>query len=273
MKANLFDITQPLVMGILNLTPDSFFDGGKYTISNAALEQVEMMIQEGASIIDIGAISSRPGAEFVDMETEKERILPILIEIRKRFPDTLISIDTFRSEIARVVVSEGADIINDIAGGSMDNNMLDTIADLDIPYIMMHMKGTPQNMQNNPRYENVTEEINSYFHERIVHLNKLGFEKIILDPGFGFGKTIEHNYEILAKFKSFKFYGYPVLSGVSRKSMIYKVLNNTAQEALNGTSVINTISLMNGASILRVHDVKEAVECIKLYQKMTESVS
>lgn len=253
-------------MGVLNVTPDSFYDGGKYETENKIIKRAGQIINEGASIIDIGAYSSRPGAENISSEEELKRLNKSLQVIRKNFPDAIISVDTFRSEIARTVVKDyEVDIINDIAAGKADNKMLDTIAELRVPYIMMHMKGTPQNMQINPVYDNLIEEIVKYFSERLQKIKLLGICDVIIDPGFGFGKTLEHNYEILNKLDNFRIFELPILVGLSRKSMIYKALGTSPADALNGSTSLNTIALMKGADILRVHDVKEAVEVVKLF--------
>ncbi|MCF8231107.1 MAG: dihydropteroate synthase [Bacteroidales bacterium] len=264
MKKRILDSSEPLVMGILNITPDSFYDGGKYTTEKEWMQKAEEIVTEGGRIIDLGAISTRPGAKEIPEKDEKERLLPALRSIRKEYPDTLISVDTYRSNIAQMAVEEGADMINDISGGTMDQNMFSTISKLEVPYIIMHIKGTPQNMQQNPDYDDVIEEIATFFRNQILQLNELGFDDILLDPGFGFGKSISHNYRILRKLRSFSVMGYPVVAGLSRKSMINRVLNVGPEEALNGTTILNTIALNNGASILRVHDVKEAVEAIAL---------
>lgn len=256
----------PLVMGILNLTSDSFFDGNNYNTEKKIITQVEKMITEGAGIIDVGAQSSRPGAKIQVEEDELERLLPALKIIVKNFPSTLISVDTFRAAIAQQAVDCGATIINDISGGTMDTKMFSTIAHLKVPYVLMHIQGTPTTMQLNPTYQNVVEEVNLFFKKQIETLNNLGVKQLILDPGFGFGKTLEHNFDLLKNFSTFKTYGYPLLAGLSRKSMINKVINTKPEEALNGTSVLNTIALLNGAAMLRVHDVKQAVETIKLTQ-------
>jgi dihydropteroate synthase len=261
--------SSPLVMGILNITPDSFYDGGNYLSETNYLAQTEKMILEGADIIDIGAYSTRPGAEDISEEEELKRIVPVISVIKNKFPKTIISVDTFRANIAEKAVSAGASIINDISGGQFDNNMFATVAKLQVPYVLMHIKGTPKTMQVNPEYNNVTDEVLTYFEERINELKKLGFQKIILDPGFGFGKTIEHSYQLLTDLEKFNELRYPVLVGVSRKSMIHKVLNTTAQNALNGTTVLNTIAIQKGAKILRVHDVKEANEVVKLCAYLT----
>jgi dihydropteroate synthase len=254
-------------MGILNVTPDSFYDGGMYHSEKDLLMHVDKMINEGATIIDIGAISTKPGAEEISEEQELEKLLQTLNLIVNHFPDTIISVDTYRSKIAKSVLENGAHIINDISGGTFDNNMFSVIAEYNSPYIMMHIQGTPKDMQKNPQYKNVVAEIKLFFEQQLSKLNKLGITKnIILDPGFGFGKTLEHNYKLLKHLKSFEDLGYPILAGVSRKSMINKVLKSNPQKALNGTTVLNTIALINAANILRVHDVKEAMEAINLVE-------
>lgn len=263
-KGQLIDLSSPKVMGILNVTPDSFYDGGLYKDDSKILNQVEKMLSEGATFIDVGAYSSRPNAGYVSEDEELKRILPIINLILKKFPETLLSIDTFRSKVAKQCIEVGACLINDISAGKLDNNMLQTVANLNVPYVMMHMKGNPQNMQQQIEYDNLTKDILFYFSERIEAAKNLGIVDIIIDPGFGFSKTLEQNFELLKQLELFKMIDKPLLSGVSRKSMIYKTLETSAQEALNGTSVLNTISLQKGASILRVHDVKEAIECIKL---------
>jgi len=268
-KGDLFDLSEPKIMGILNITQDSFYDGGKYSSSEEIIAQVTKMNNEGADIIDIGAYSSRPGAVDISTKEEINKLTSILDTIRNEFPDLIISVDTFRSEVAKEVVNNfSVDIINDISAGKLDPTMFELIADLNIPYVMMHMIGSPQNMQDNPQYENVVKSVMSYFEEKINKLRSLGVKDVIIDPGFGFGKTIEHNYQLLNYLDNFKIFELPILVGVSRKSMIYKALDLTAEEALNGTSVLNTIALLNGANILRVHDVKEAKETIKLTSKL-----
>ncbi len=258
-------------MGILNITSNSFFDGGKYKTQKDILIQCEKMLSEGAAIIDIGAVSTRPGADKVSEENEIARLLPVLKIIRKYLSDTIISIDTYRSSIAEIVIDNGADIINDISGGNFDDRMFETIAKLKVPYIIMHIKGTPQNMQLNPTYKNVVKEIKDFFFKKIEELKTIGVNNIIIDPGFGFGKTVEHNYQILNHLDTFKSLGVPVLAGLSRKSMINKVLNTKPKDALNGTTVLNTIALLKGTDILRVHDVKEAIEVIKIVSELNES--
>lgn len=259
-----FDLSQPKVMGILNITPDSFYDGGNYLTVKDAINQVEKMIAEGAAMIDIGAQSTRPQATFISAEEETNRLLPLLKIIRKEFPTIHLSIDTFHAAVAEKAIAEGADIINDISGGTMDAAMFSVIAKNNTPYVLMHIQGNPENMQQAPSYKNVVEEVDAFFTKQIEKLHQLGATKIILDPGFGFGKNIAHNYALLKQLSIFKKHQLPILVGVSRKSMINKVLNIKAADALNGTTVLNTIALLNGASILRVHDVKEAVEAVKL---------
>ncbi|MAU37125.1 MAG: dihydropteroate synthase [Flavobacteriales bacterium] len=251
-------------MGILNITTDSFYDGGKYIDNDKIISRCRIMLEEGASIIDIGAQSSKPGSSQISSEEELIKLIPTIKLLKNTFKDIILSIDTFWANTAKKCVSVGADIINDISAGEIDDAMFSTIAELNVPYIIMHMKGTPKNMQKNPSYNDVTKEIVSYFREKISKLNKLGFYKIIIDPGFGFGKTIQHNYQLLNNLNDLTHLKLPILIGVSRKSMIYNLLGTTPQKALNGTSVINTIALQNGANILRVHDVKEAYECIKI---------
>ena len=263
-KGTLIDLSSPKVMGILNLTPDSFYDGGQHKNEKYILKHVEKMLSEGATFIDIGAYSSRPNADHVSEKEELKRILPIVGLLFNEFPEILISIDTFRSEVAKQSIEAGAALINDISAGKLDDNMLKTIADLHVPYIMMHMRGTPQTMQKQTKYDDLLKDILFYFSERLAQAKQLGIIDIIVDPGFGFAKTLEQNFELLNKLELFKMIEKPLLVGISRKSMIYKALETSAKEALNGTSVLNTVSLQKGASILRVHDVKEAMECIKL---------
>ena len=267
-KGQLIDLVSPKVMGILNVTPNSFFDGGKFKTESVILSQVEKMLSDGATFIDIGAYSSKPSAEFVSEKEELQRIVPVVNLILEKFPDCLISIDTFRSEVAKVCLENGAAIINDISAGNLDNKMLETIAKYNVPYIMMHMRGTPQTMQTMANYDNIVKEMLFYFSQRIAEARSLGINDLIIDPGFGFAKTLEQNYEVLQKLELFEMLELPLLAGFSRKSMIYKTLNSNAQEALNGTSVLNTIALTKGAKILRVHDVKEAMECVTLFNKL-----
>lgn len=264
-KGQLIDLSTPKVMGILNVTPNSFFDGGKYKNESEIRSQVEKMLNDGATFIDIGAYSSKPNADFVSEAEELNRIVPIVNLILEHFPETLISIDTFRSEVAMACIENGAALINDISAGNLDDKMLETIAKYNVPYIMMHMRGTPQTMQTMTNYENIVKEILFYFSEKIAKARSLGINDLIIDPGFGFAKTAEQNYEVLQKFDLFSMLELPILAGFSRKSMIYKPLNSNAESALNGTTTLNTIGLIKGAKILRVHDVKEAMECVTLY--------
>jgi dihydropteroate synthase len=254
----------PLVMGIINITPDSFYDGGKYISTENAIEQVEKLLLEGADIIDLGAASTRPGAELINPEDELNRLLPILDAIIIKHPNAVISIDTLRSEVAVECVKHGADIINDISGGILDEKMLDNVAKLNVPYIIMHMQGTPQNMQVDPSYNNVVTEVYDFLNSGVVAARAAGIKQIVVDPGFGFGKTVEHNYLLLRNLIKFKELGLPILAGVSRKSMINKVLNTKPENALTGTIALNTLAILQGANILRVHDVKEAKQVIKL---------
>lgn len=268
-KGQLIDLSIPKVMGILNVTPNSFFDGGKYKNEDEIISQVDKMLSEGATFIDIGAYSSKPSAEFVTEQEEVDRIVPAIELILKHFPLALLSIDTFRAEVAKASIESGAAIINDIAAGGLDDKMFEVIAHYNVPYIMMHMRGNPQTMQSLTQYEDIVKEMMFYFSEKVKKARSLGINDLILDPGFGFAKTTEQNFEVLQKMELFNLLELPVLAGVSRKSMIYKTLDSTAQEALNGTTVINTIALTKGAKILRVHDVKEAMECITLVNKLS----
>ena len=265
-KGKLIDLSHPKVMGILNLTPNSFYDGGKYKDESQVLNQVEKMLHDGAAFIDVGAYSSKPNAEFVSEKEELNRLLPIIDILLEQFPSILLSVDTFRSQVAKKAVENGVAIVNDISAGKLDEQMIETVAKLNVPYIMMHMKGNPQTMQSLANYEDVVKEMIFYFSERIQVARSFGMNDIIIDPGFGFAKTLEQNYEVLQKLDLFSMIELPLLAGVSRKSMIYKTLENSPEEALNGTTVLNTIALQKGAKILRVHDVKEAVECVKLMQ-------
>jgi dihydropteroate synthase len=258
------DLSSPKVMGVLNLAPDSFYDGGKFSTPTGRLARVEQMLAEGAAIIDIGAVSSRPGARGISESGELKRLIPPLKHIRKQFPQAILSVDTCRPLVAERAAAEGADMINDIYGGTFDATMPAVIARLGIPCILMHMQGTPGTMQNQPQYGNVVAEISAFLLRQIRTYHGFGFNRLLIDPGFGFGKTIAHNLEILKNLKSFHFLGYPVVAGLSRKSMIQKILGVSAQEALNGTTVLHTIALLNGASILRVHDVKDAVQAVRL---------
>lgn len=262
----LLDLSKPITMGIINATPDSFFDGGLTNSVEMAHKQAEKMLQDGASILDIGGQSSRPGAEQLKAEEELKRILPIVQEIKKSFPDSILSIDTFHSSVAKECVEAGANIINDISSGEIDNNMLPTVSKLQVPYFLMHKKGTSKNMQDNPKYTNVLEEVFHYLLNKVKECREAGIVDLVIDPGFGFGKTQEHNFNLLKNLSSFNLLNYPILAGLSRKSMIYKSLETTPQEALNGTTALHMLALHNGAKILRVHDIKEAMECINLYQ-------
>ena len=254
-------------MGILNVTPNSFYDGGKYSLEADVLSQVGKMLDEGATFIDIGAYSSKPNAEFVSEEEEANRLVPIIQLIMSHFPEALLSIDTFRSKIASIGIENGAALINDISAGSLDEKMMEVIAKYNVPYIMMHMRGTPQTMQSLTNYENIVKEMLLYFSEKVTKARSLGINDLIIDPGFGFAKTLDQNYEVLQNLELFQMLDLPILAGISRKSMVYKPLGLTADDALNGTTVLNTIALSKGANILRVHDVKEAVECVTLYGK------
>ena len=268
-NGSLLDLSQPRVMGILNVTPDSFYAGSRTQTEAEIVRRVKQIVSEGAAIIDIGAYSSRPNADNVSAREEMERLrmgLKILFEIQ---PDAVVSVDTFRADVARMCVEEyGVAIINDIAAGEMDANMFHTVAALNVPYIMMHIQVTPQSMQQHPHYDNLLKEVFLYFARKVQQLRDLGVKDIILDPGFGFGKTMEHNYELLSHLEEFRIFELPLLVGVSRKSMIYRLLDITPQEALNGTTVLDTICLLKGADILRVHDVKEAVETVRIVQAM-----
>jgi dihydropteroate synthase len=262
----IIDFSVPRVMGILNITPDSFYDGGKYVSEKEILERASSMLSEGADIIDVGAYSSRPGAHDLTPGEEKDRLRRALIPIRQSFPHAVISVDTFRAAIAEFAVENfGAGIINDISAGQLDENMLSAAGAMKIPFILMHMRGTPQNMQKDPKYQDITRELLEYFAQRVAAARKSGIDDLIIDPGFGFGKTMQHNYTLLRELQLFSVLGLPVMVGLSRKSMIYKALRLTPGEALNGTTVLHTLALNNGAKLLRVHDVKEAVESVRLF--------
>jgi dihydropteroate synthase len=264
-KGQLIDLATPKVMGILNITPNSFFDGGKYKNETELLERVQKMLNDGADFIDVGAYSSKPNAQFVSEEEEISRIVPVVNLLQKHFPEIILSIDTFRAGVAKICIENGAEIINDISAGKLDDKMLETIAKFQVPYIMMHMKGTPQTMQTFTQYEDIVKEMLFYFSERVAAARAFGINDLIVDPGFGFAKTLEQNYEVMQKLELFQMLELPLLIGISRKSMIYKALDINAETALNGTTVLNTIALTKGAKILRVHDVKEAVECVRLF--------
>lgn len=268
-RGRLVSLDEPQVMGILNVTPDSFFATSRCRSEEEIRQRVCMMRREGATMVDIGAYSSRPGAEEVSVEEELRRLLPAVGIVREEWPDAIISVDTFRAEVARQAVEAGADIINDISGGEMDKDMFRTVAELHVPYILMHMQGTPQDMQKAPHYDNLMCEVFRSLGERVEELHEMGVADVIVDPGFGFsfGKTMAQNYEMMARLGEFRLLGCPILVGISRKTMIYRLLDATPEESLNGTTALNTIALMNGASILRVHDVKEAVEAVKIYRQ------
>jgi dihydropteroate synthase len=271
-RGSLMDLSRPKVMGIVNVTPDSFYRGSRYTTNEMIHRQVENMVEEGVDMVDVGGYSSRPGAEHISMDEEMSRLVPALETIRKAHPDLVLSVDTFRPEVARTAVRDyEVDVINDISAGEMGDHMFETIAGLQVPYIMMHMKGTPQNMKEKARYDDMMKEITRYFSEKVNALRQLGAKDIILDPGFGFGKTIEHNYQLLARMDELKIFGLPIMAGLSRKSTIYKVLDVEPEQALNGTTVLNTLALTKGANILRVHDVKEAKQLVTLFDKMEDS--
>lgn len=268
----VLDFSTPVVMGILNVTPDSFYDGGSYQSEAEVIGRIHRIVEEGGGIIDVGAYSSRPGAAVVSEKEEIGRLMPAVELIRKYYPHIPVSIDTFRAKVAKEVNScMGPVIVNDISGGTMDEAMFGYVAEADIPYVMMHIQGTPETMQKNPVYTDVVKEVGQFFQERIARLEAAGFRQIILDPGFGFGKTLQHNYELLNGMEVYKQLEYPLLVGISRKSMIYKLLGGAPADALNGTTVLNTLSLLKGADILRVHDVKEAVEAVKIVEAMRNS--
>lgn len=266
----VIDFKIPKVMGIVNITPDSFFEGSRINSVDQALHTVEQMLNEGADFIDLGAYSSRPGAADISEMEEINRLIPIIQSLAREFPQAILSVDTFRSKVAEVAILEGAHLVNDISAGDLDKKMIETIARLKVPYIIMHMKGTPQTMKNHAQYNNVVEEVLKYLSEKIKQLKQAGINDYIIDPGFGFAKTIEHNYELLNKFELFKELDGPLLAGLSRKSMIWKVLDIDNKDALNGTTVLNTIALTKGANILRVHDVKPAVEAVTLIKQLVK---
>jgi len=262
----LIDLGSPKVMGIINLTPDSFYADSRKQDIEAILLQAEKMLTEGATFLDLGAYSSRPGAEDISVQREMDRLLPAVEAIVAKFPDAVLSIDTFRSQVAEAAVNAGAHIINDISGGELDADMFATVARLQVPYILMHMKGNPQNMVQQATYENVFDEVFDYFTDKYHQLKKLGIKDVIIDPGFGFAKKSKHSYELMRRLQDFNALQLPILVGISRKTMIYNLLGNTADEALNGTTALNAIALTKGANILRVHDVKEAVEAVKIWE-------
>jgi dihydropteroate synthase len=268
-KGRLLNLENPLVMGILNLTPDSFYDGGKYHELPAILDRVSTMVNAGAAIIDVGGVSTRPGADLLDVGTELSRVVPVVEAIANNFPELPISVDTFRAEVAHKAVEAGASIVNDISAGTLDQEMYRTVAALQVPYILMHMQNTPGTMQQNPVYRDIVSEIADFFMLELAKLKELGIKDIILDPGFGFGKTAVHNFELLQNLDGFLFLEQPLLAGLSRKSMVYKTLGQTPDTALNGTTALNMIALERGAKILRVHDVSEAVEVIRLFNELS----
>jgi dihydropteroate synthase len=268
-KGQLIDLSSPKVMGILNITPNSFYDGGKFTNESEILAQVDRMLTEGATFIDVGAYSSKPNAEFVSEDEEISRIVPIVQLILKHYPNAIVSIDTFRAAVAQVALDHGAAMINDISAGNLDEAMFAVIAKHNVPYIMMHMRGTPQTMQSLANYDDIIKEMLFYFSEKVARARSLGINDLIIDPGFGFAKTVDQNYEVLRQLDLFQMLDLPVLAGISRKSMIYKTVGTDANGALNGTTFLNGFALSKGATILRVHDVKEAVECVALYKKLS----
>lgn len=264
------DLSQPKIMGILNVTPDSFFDRKRYNDEATILNQVDKMVSEGADIIDVGGYSTRPHAADISVDEEMNRVLPAIKSILKKFPDVVLSIDTFRSTVAAKAVEAGAVMVNDVSGGQFDDKMYSTVASLDVPYVLMHMRGTPQTMTEQTGYDNLVKDIIDYFHPRVFQLQSLGVKDIILDVGFGFAKTVEQNFELLNRLEQFQIFGKVIMSGLSRKSMIWRTLETNPEGALNGTSVLNTIALLKGSSILRVHDVREAKETITLIQKLSK---
>ena len=265
-NGKLLNLSTPRIMGILNITSDSFYDGGKYINVEDAVNRVRQMIAEGADIIDIGAASSKPGAELSKPQDEIDRLSPVLEQIRNEFPNIIISLDTYHAQVAREMIEKySVDIINDISAGEIDPDMFSTVAKLGVPYIIMHMLGVPGNMQENPEYQNITDEIVQYFSEKLYKLRKKGVADVLIDPGFGFGKTNEHNYELLSHTDAFQLFEVPIVAGVSRKSMIYKLLDSTSEDSLNGTTAVHMVLLQKGVQILRVHDVKEAREAVKIY--------
>ncbi len=268
----LIDLTEPKVMGILNLTPDSFYQGSRTQSDKEVLAVAEKMLADGADFLDLGAYSTRPGADDISVDDEAERLLPAIRNLKREFPKAILSVDTFRASIAEKAINEGAHIINDVSGGTLDDKMFETVAKLNVPYILMHLKGTPKTMTKLNQYENMVQEIVSHLSEQINQLKAYGVKDIIVDPGFGFAKDIDQNYQLLNQLQRLKILGCPVLAGLSRKSMIWKVLDVVADDALNGTTVLNTIALQNGASILRVHDVSQAKECITIFKKLRNNI-
>ena len=270
-RGKFLDLSTPAIMAILNVTPDSFYDGGKINDKNSILTVAEAMLKEGADILDIGGQSTRPGASRISEIEEWDRIAPALIQIHKNFPDTIISVDTFYSEVAKKAIDEGASIVNDISAGEFDAKMFPFICASQTPYVMLHMQGSPENMQKNPQYDNVVLEVLNFFIKKVSHLRKMGLHDIIIDPGFGFGKNINHNYSLLKNLNHFQILNCPIMAGISSKSMVTKTLNVLPEDSLNGTTVLNSLALINGASILRVHDVKEAAEIKKIFLEYKKS--
>jgi dihydropteroate synthase len=269
LNGRIIDLSKPVVMGILNVTPDSFFDGGKYKTENLILRRAEEILSQGATIIDIGALSTRPGTEGISTKEELDRLLPAVKIVKKAFPNANVSIDTYRSWVALEVIEQcGACIVNDVSGGNFDVRMFETVGRLGVPYILMHMLGTPLDMQNDPVYEDIIRDISLFFTDRIKKLTRAGVKDVIIDPGFGFGKALDHNYELLNRLDSFKVFQVPLLVGASRKSMICKLLELNPENALNGTTVVNTLALMGGTDILRVHDVKEAMQAVRIFNML-----
>jgi dihydropteroate synthase len=267
-NGKILSLKNPLVMGIINTTPDSFYASSRIMDPDAAIRQADKMLNQGAAIIDIGAMSSRPGSELIPVEMELKRVLTVLKPLRKEFPNSFISIDTFRAEVAKQTLDEGADIINDISAGSLDAGILDVVADQKVPYIFMHMQGVPKTMQDNPQYEDVVSHILKYMFDKIRYFRSKGIEQLIADPGFGFGKSLDDNYRLLDKLEVFNIIGIPVMVGISRKSMLYKLLDTTAEDSLNATTAAHVIALQKGAKILRAHDVREAVEVVKIVERI-----
>ncbi|MBX9891812.1 MAG: dihydropteroate synthase [Chitinophagaceae bacterium] len=270
-KGRLLTLDKPVVMGIINTTPDSFYAGSRHTALAEVVTTAQQMLADGATILDLGGQSTRPGSEQIGANAEIDRVAPAIEAVHKAFPEAFISVDTYHAAVAKAAVAAGASIVNDISGGLLDPEMLGTVADLQAPYVCMHMQGNPANMQQNPLYSNVVTEVLDFFIQQVAHCRQTGIKDVIIDPGFGFGKTIQHNFQLLKQLQAFQMLGCPLLLGVSRKSTIYKTLNTTAAAALNGTTVLNTIGLMHGARILRVHDVREAVEAIQLYTAMQQA--
>ncbi len=274
LNGKLIDFSEPVVMGIVNVTPDSFYNGGKLTDEKVLLATVEKMIKDGATFIDVGGVSTKPGAKLVSTKIELERLLPAVHAIRKKFPEIPLSIDTFRSWVAVRVIDEiGPIIVNDVSGGTLDSKMFETIGKMNVPYVLTHIQGTPQTMQENPYYEDIIRDVSTWLSERVKRLTKFGVKDVIIDPGFGFGKNIQHNYDLLNRLDSFKVFQLPVMVGLSRKSMVWKWLGTKPDGALNGTTVVNTMALLGGADILRVHDVKEAVEAVEIIKALKSTVA